>query len=230
VVRDFSFSFFPTTTSARWGVTVDPSNAFVAANSYTWGFWVKPAAKQNTNVLWQVAVGSTNGAQIYFDQTSVIFQERKAFGTLSKALPKGVQVAEWHHIGVVYNGGGQTVTLYYDGVNIGNMTGGLSWANVLNSTNSMKLCGSGGGGETFNGFSADYIMYARALSDAEMTQLYLTGYVPTPAWRYTFGEGTGTTIHDPLYSNTNGTLGGTGIWSSDVPMKARSTAATRLAA
>ena len=117
----------------------------------------------------------------------------------------------WHLITAVYDG--QKKYLYKDGILIGSQvaTGALGTSGTATAYIGSNL----GTGEFFNGLIDEVRLYNRALSPAEVSQLY--NYAPGPVGYWNFEENTGTVAKDKSGNNNTGTLG-TGnsapTWSS----------------
>ncbi len=84
----------------------------------------------------------------------------------------------WHHIVGTWDGSGPTSVIYVDGVDISATLGG-TLPTSLDYTQSAFYIGDdpGGGGGTFNGLIDEVRVYNRALSAAEVAQLYNLGGV-----------------------------------------------------
>jgi hypothetical protein len=84
----------------------------------------------------------------------------------------------WHQVGVVYDG--QTMNLYVDGkyVDSGSLTGPINFTDGLGCNNKTIIIGQnpcGSGVQNFSGLIDDVRIYNRALSAAEVKQLYNQG-------------------------------------------------------
>jgi len=66
------------------------------------------------------------------------------------------------------------------------------------------------GSSTMNGTIDDVRIYNRALTPAEVTQLY--EWAPAPVAKLEMDEGSGTTLYDSSGNSRNGTLNGNPTW------------------
>ena len=72
----------------------------------------------------------------------------------------------WHHVGFTYDG--STVTMYVDGSSVGTAAD-TGWAST---TNDWRFGNQKNGGDYLNGALKQAVVYNRALSAAEVSQLY----------------------------------------------------------
>jgi hypothetical protein len=82
----------------------------------------------------------------------------------SQAIP----LNEWHHVATVFNG--STIKFYFDGLPVGTQPMALT---IVSDTRPLTIGGDfPGSPEYFNGKIDDVALYSRALSDADILQLY----------------------------------------------------------
>lgn len=94
---------------------------------------------------------------------------------------------QWHHVVGVYEGGSlQRLSLYYDGVNLGSLSGYTKWKNddflVDDITKKLNIGGSPIlGGNAYDGKMDELAIFSKSLSSTEVTALYNKGlsHLPT---------------------------------------------------
>ncbi|UCF42950.1 MAG: LamG domain-containing protein [Planctomycetota bacterium] len=177
--------------------------------------WFKPASSDGAvNINAQIVSKwlGTNSAYTlgydYLGETNTIMfvvytgMNGVAYGSIAVD-----DTSKWYHLTGVYNG--SEVIVYIDGV-AGTPAGHTG--NIYNSSMPLRISGYGNGHRTVDGTIDDVRIYNRALSGAEIWQLYEDGLGGMVAhWK--FDEGTGTTAYDSAGSNHGTLVNGPG-WAS----------------
>lgn len=153
---------------------VDISPAALPA--VTFGAWIKLAGIGTPDWV----IGHDNGG---FDRALIVRDDR--FGATRPAAGVGrtysstltpFTLSEWHFMAVAYEGNGQNATVFLNGTTqvISNVTNGAGLP-------SMTLGGLANfGGHFVNGLVDDVFVFDRALSVAELNDVYRNGVVPEP--------------------------------------------------
>jgi len=108
----------------------------------------------------------------------------------------------WHHGVAVYDN--TNIYFYIDGV----LQGTDSSSSVTTFANTAYEFGTYSSSWKYSGILDEVRIYNRALSSAEVSQLY--NYAPGPVAYYNFDEGVGTTAFDSSGNGNNGVWSGTG--------------------
>lgn len=90
--------------------------------------------------------------------------------TYSDAYSLAVNINEWHMVTMVFNG--SNVIIYVDGAN---KVTGSAIAALNSSANNLSFCNDSAGANFANGQMDEVGLWNRALSDAEVSQLYNSG-------------------------------------------------------
>ncbi|UOK42894.1 MULTISPECIES: LamG domain-containing protein [Flavobacterium] len=142
---------------------------FSYTGAHSVSFWMK---KNNTAISIAIMSGSTaNGNFIWNVQSTDTATQtgvNKQGSSWAWAYGPAVTVGQWEHYTAVYNN--QNLTLYKNGVSVGTRT-----ADSYTSVNSAPLplwIGKGPSGGNFNGSLDDVAIWNRALTPAEVTQVY----------------------------------------------------------
>lgn len=161
--------------SSNNGVIVfDGTNDRVIHNSLdlgivcSWGIWIKYSRLTGSPV--PLGAGIPNYYSLFWNNSSkqfVVYYGGTGLAQLS--YPTGLSLDTWYHIFLTRNG--LTISVYLNGIFIGNMTGG-------SSTLSTIFCVIGDeritGGYPFNGNISNVSVYNRVLSSSEVLQNYNT--------------------------------------------------------
>lgn len=185
---------------------INYSNA-LNPNQFSISFWAKPTILNST---WQSSVTSRDaspqrGYIVYLgNDNKWQFWTGSGTGWNTLASSDIATIDQWQHITVTYNG--TKGYLYLNG-NL-NSTSSTNWTYSPNSTKNLRF----GTGRTegtpeyfFNGSLDEIRIYNRALSPAEITQLY--NFNPNPIGYFKF-EDEGNTVQD------SSGIGNTGLWSN----------------
>lgn len=139
-------------------------------NAFTFSGWIKPTATQTDRTgLWGqndcIEFGFITGSQIQ------IWTPNGGSAAASYSFP----INEWHHVVAVGDGG--SLKIFYDGVL--QVTGGSATANYGSSSYAFNIGGGGifdTSGNQFVGDIDEVAVWYRALSDAEVLQLYQNSF------------------------------------------------------
>lgn len=125
----------------------------------------------------------------------------------------------WHHFVGIYdpNGGANNLRIYVDGVL--NNQGTRGGSPVTDSSPLRIGCYGANASFFWNGAVDDVRLYNRALSGAEVRQLYNSAPPPIAQWK--FDEGTGQYAFDNSGHSATGTLGASASASTDDPTWAK---------
>lgn len=98
------------------------------------------------------------------------------------------------------------------------------------STTTVRLSTYNGSGEPLNGNAKTVAIYNRALTATEVSQITFNNIFPSngKVLHWGLNDGTGSTVTDSSGNGNHGTITGA-TWSTDVPSKARTSPATRVA-
>jgi hypothetical protein len=147
----------------------NPALRFVAAQSFTLAAWAYPVTLPGA---WTCIVSKSRSVApwygIWIDPANNwdFGQPLNLEGTGLPVDASGALVPQWHHIAVLQDGVAGTSALYVDGAAVN--TGGAA---DVNGAGALWM-GADSVGEFFNGAIDDVRLYKRALSDAEIAQLY----------------------------------------------------------
>jgi hypothetical protein len=130
----------------------------------------------------------------------------------------GVDPTKWHHLALTVQSGTRTLTLYVDGVQVGQIV-----AAALSSNNSLPFemgRNSAAAGKYFMGKLDDLRIWNTTRSGADVAANYKAEFATPPAglianWKY--DEGTGTTAKDSTPNPDDASLNGGAAFSPDHP-------------
>lgn len=176
--QDFTYSFWEKTTAAN-------PQFLMAANGF------------GANEFWVKVNGANSKLSVQLHNDTAI----NAKGVLNDGV--------WHLVTITRSG--STVSIYQDGA--------LDTTGTDGSTLSFSTCPlmigvdvdsgcTGNLGEYMNGSMDELRIYNRALSPAEVQQLY--NFAPGPVAYYNFNENQGASVHDISGNNNTGTWNGSG--------------------
>ena len=114
----------------------------------------------------------------------------------------------WHHVGFTWDPT-KGIQMYVDG-KTNNFY--AATASSINNTVNLLIGGYISSDFTINGLMDDVRVYNRALTPAEVDQLY--SWAPSPIVKLEMDEGTGTTLYDSSGNSRNGTLNGNPTWDA----------------
>lgn len=190
---------------------------------FTWSVWVNPSQLQNDVTLMR----KSGNIDMYLENISSGLRVQLFLDCLGSSLTRlttsadNLRLNQWNHIVFVYDGGGcalSNVQLYVNGTattaHANSVSGSGAYDNsdagsplsIGNSTNlSRQILGS-----------VDEVrVYNRALSSAEVSQLY--DFAPGPIAHWKMDESTGQSVYDTSGIGNNATLGTTSSVSTDDP-------------
>lgn len=155
---------------------------------------------------------NTSGWYWWIDTTSWRVQLNTTSQNSAYSSGRTIPTNEWHHLTTVIDQTNSTIKYYYDGVLINTSTGTIQFSN--NSSNSIYIADYiGSGTYAWNGILDEVRIYNRALSPAEVQQLY--NWAPGPVAYYNFNEGVGSSAFDTSGNGNNGGWSGTGThWAA----------------
>ncbi len=183
----------------------------------TISYWINPTNINNGDAV----ISKCNNGSIYdcsygldFHGPNLRFTLGQSNGTISALETNSSLTAttgQWYHVAAVYDG--SKMYLYLNGSL--NSSATTSITGITNSSTLLYL-GSGYNGSVpyrfMNGRLDDVRIYNRALSPAEIRQLY--NWAPGPVVYYKFDEGTGTSTNDSSGNGNTGTFVGNMQWKS----------------
>jgi Concanavalin A-like lectin/glucanases superfamily len=150
-----------------------PSSAYFSSGSVSW--WMKPSSAFNSGTIrgiWGQGDSSEFSCQIFTDNNwycgwSTSADRRVIIAASAVNYPTNV----WSYYTLVWNSAG--TTLYRNGVSIGTNGTGPATANL---SGSFLIGKQGINNQYFPGSEDDFRIYNRALSAAEVYQLYKLGH------------------------------------------------------
>jgi hypothetical protein len=172
--------------------------------------WVNyDTTDDNTRIVSKSGGGGSRSWEINIENTNPDYY-RFSIGTDSgsttvvaqSSTNDGPELGKWTHITGVYEPS-KYVRLYKNGVLIAENTNNIP-SSQWNNSNNVNI-GARGGGLLHNGKIDEARVYNRALSPAEVTQLY--NWAPGPVAYYKFDEGHGQYAYDSSGNENTGTLG-----------------------
>jgi hypothetical protein len=146
--------------------------------------WIKPTSISG----YQAILGSFTGSIPYYffgmgafygspNALNIQFRNNSAVMNVSAVAPS-IETGKWSHVTVVWDGSQPRLTFYVDGAQISTTTTSLLTSmDPLAAPRLLGIGGDGGGAATsvFPGSIDDVRIYTRALTSAEVAQLYNLG-------------------------------------------------------
>ena len=184
-----------TPTTNRFGVSsqalaFNGANSFVtvsdspqlrlATNDFTicgWVFETRITSDANNTILAKRGSGSANGWILGIGGQNTIDLSRFDFGVSAGGINPNIastQVVttnQWHHVAVVYHNASQFIKMFVDGA-LDSTASGFPSPNASTSVDMHIGNDSAASHYYFNGILDDFRIYSRALTDAEVSQLY----------------------------------------------------------
>ena len=190
------------------------TNSLTTGTSTTVSFWVNTgSATGGRGAFVNTVTSGYNGSFFGFYQQytpTLYFRNTagSAWGT-NVVSSQTLLAGTWYHLVATLDSTSNTALIYINGVQKGSsaISGGWSWGS--NTVSFGGRFGGWGGGQYFHGTLDDLRIYNRALTPAEVRQLY--NYAPGPVAYYKFDEGAGGSVTDSS-GNSN-----TGTWSGESP-------------
>ncbi|HSH00707.1 MAG TPA: LamG domain-containing protein, partial [candidate division Zixibacteria bacterium] len=162
----------------------DTTNVPLGNSARTYALWAKADFASTNAGLFHAGRAGTNSRAFNFEMgsTSSVVRFVGWNNDLDATIPDSGTVTEWHHYAVTYDG--TTLSVYIDGqlINSGNKTldtldmGGLTIGGNRQDTATIN---DGIRGIGLDGLIDDFVAYDRALSSAEIVQVY-NDTVPEP--------------------------------------------------
>lgn len=156
----------------RYLIIPDPPQ-FIPSNSapFSISLWVKPstlAATTDVRALMTNESYNNHGFRLGIDANTgdISFWSVESGGTVAYSTSSGVTTSSWSNIVVVYNG--TTATTYINGQAVGSGNG------TVRAGSAQLQIGEIGGKNKFSGLMDDVRIWNRALTTAEVSQLYVT--------------------------------------------------------
>ena len=158
-------------------ITDVPTLNFGASGSFSVSFWTKPN-EVTGNFIAKIASSLADGWRFYrFSGTLFRFFVRETGGDdTSTGVIATMTAGKWTHVVGVVNRANNTMYLYFDGVSVGTPTN-ISGVGDLSTTGTNLHIGSYrvASGDYVNGSLDDVRIYNRALTPAEINELYALG-------------------------------------------------------
>jgi len=180
--------------------------------------WVRPTLTGRQDLVGQWLSGSN----LHFLLTYALLAGKFSFyisttGSNTNHVDSAslITLGSWYHVVATYDGA--NLKMYINS----NLDTTIAQTGTLfaSSTDNVYI-GQSGDGNNSKAFIDDVIICSTAMSQADVTNLYYNGILPSNmVSRWTLDEGSGTTANDSVGSN-NGTITGA-TYSTDVFMKAR---------
>jgi hypothetical protein len=144
-------------------VEVQTSPTLQTSGDFTYEMWVKPAAINSLNTYFEN--GTWSGQTILFRQDAPGAMNVYINGTTSGSLGYTPPVGQWTHLALVRSGG--TITIYANGVSIGNVITGYSTP-IMPVTNMRIGSSMHSGGQLFNGLMDEFRLWDIARSAGQI--------------------------------------------------------------
>jgi len=211
----------PTTGAGKFGnggvfdgsddyVDLGNKTIYNTGNEISISIWVKPKYQNHYEPFFERYEGTNNridfgffgGSQnrLYMTYSNGVTRDPNTISNISSYIPEN----SWHHI--VFTANAKGAKTYIDGNLID--TSPLAGNFTINA--SLHL--GNRGGEYYDGSIDEVRIYNRALSPAEVRDLY--NWAPEPVTYYNFDEGSGTILHDRSGNGNNSTsFVGSPTWS-----------------
>lgn len=174
---------------------------------FTLSAWVKRGSIGTAD---SIIAAYTNDYQLWFYSDNKLYLSKEGIGNVFQSTQTFTDTTSWHHIVATKNG--SAVVVYYDGAVIAGTTANYT---ISATTQTIYIGGDGNASNVFSGQIDEVRIYNRALSPAEVSQLY--NWAPGPIGYWNFEEGSGSILNDvSATSSANpGTWSGTGKhWTS----------------
>lgn len=150
--------------------------------SFSW--WINISAQPGANVWYRmidhyggaIAAGSPYSYYMGYVDVSGVKKLSFNYGTSGGFnINYTLTVGQWHHLTYVHNDGTDVDSCYVNGVLVGTATS-QTQNPASKLTSPLFLMSEDGSGKYVNGFMQDVKIYNRALSGAEVQQLYTSPY------------------------------------------------------
>lgn len=184
--------------------------------TYTWSAWFKPTSTLNSSMspAFQAIMGgfidANNRDQLYYQKSNGSLEFSMCVASVCTTPLSYVSTytaATWYHVAVTRDSSNNW-KMYVNGASVA--TGSNSTAST--SGNRTTYIGQEGALSYFGGSIDESRIYNRALSPAEVTQLY--NFAPGPVLYYPFDDGTGSSAADRSGNGYTGTFAGSPTWAT----------------
>jgi len=191
-------------------VSVDAGSASTLSirNSITLSAWVKIDAQTAVFKYFVRSenVGGYTTYELYKDDNNKPFFSIWSSQTQYKVNSNfTMQAGMWYHVSGIYNG--NQLEIYVNG-DLKNSRAASGLIDALNGTTITLAGRNGDGTKSLNGTQDETRIYNRALSAAEVRQLY--NFAPGPVAHWKFDDGSGTSVTDSSGNGNTGTWYGSG--------------------
>lgn len=188
--------------------------------------WVKPSqyksGSNNESSLWAVDAATTNGVFVLMNSNTAGTAQVVNIHYYGATYIIGTIVLntnKWYHVVTTWDG--TNMRTYINGVKDIDDHGGTPVTNASNLL-LMARTATASAYRPFAGTTDEYILFNKALSQAEINSLYYQGTLPSGVvGRWLFDETSGTLALDSSGNGNNGTIMGA-TYTTNVPMVARS--------
>jgi hypothetical protein len=194
-------------------ISVNDNSILEPQNEITVSAWVKLNALPTTSsakILYKLHNSSPwESYELYIDTShQIVFGWANSSGTIfSSGYFNTITTNTWYHVVGVKNQ--NSIILYVNGIPVDDTNGWINYPSIPtgvinNSDGSLFFGQNGWNTEELNGTLDDARIYNRALSPAEVRQLY--NYAPPPVAYYPMDENTGSIAYDRSGNNNTGTI------------------------
>jgi hypothetical protein len=187
---------------------VQVSSGVPITPSFTASIWAKSGNATWNTYGWLASARGSNGFIIHPYQSSTTWSAviyNSGGGFTEVIAPAVSNITSWHLYTISYDAAKSQIQMYVDGESVLTSTSSIS---RTSGTLPSMLIGADTGGRFGLGSLDEMRVYDRALSPAEVKQLY--NFAPGPVASYTFEEGSGNTVNDQSGYANAGTWNGTG--------------------
>jgi hypothetical protein len=152
----------------------------------------------NNNSGYVIRVANSNRPTFCIENNSV--------NCLSTFSSGAMSTGTWYHVVGTFDG--STIKIFFNG----QLNNTLSYSGAIGNSTANLIFSENFNGYRFDGKLDEVRIYNRALSPAEVSQLY--NFAPGPVGYWKMDEGSGTTTVDASGNGNNGTLSGTTAWNN----------------
>lgn len=206
----------PTTAAGKFGnsggfdgtddkINISDSTSLNPGAQITMSSWIKPTSVGGYR---RILAKSTSRDYVFMFNTDGKLLTQ--FSIANQAVYAGstttLTTNRWYHVSATYDG--RAIRIYIDGV-LDSTT--LATGTIDNHGGVLNIGWDPASGSPFYGSIDETRIYNRALSPAEVSQLY--NFAPGPVGYWNFEEGSENTINDTSGNGLTGTLAGTAAWT-----------------
>ncbi len=189
----------------------NPTSVLDNLTTYTYSGWFY---HNNASTNYEIILWNGNTKQLRLDNSNrlevfALSNGTGASSTLNSSFPSG----SWQFVTVTYNDNtDRKFKIYINGSEATYLTQTAATGTLNSDANNNWYFGTdNGNGFYWDGKLDDIRVYNRALSPAEVSQLY--HWAPGPVGYWKMDENTGTSAYDSSGNNSTGTFTGSPIWS-----------------